>query len=238
MRVDTIAVRMEKPKLKAEQVAPYFIVVSLIHLAAVWTRFDLVAAKLPAWAPTAIMLSQLPLIVLSGYFEGRIDHGEAMADFPLWMRIRSRPVKVAFTFGFIYVAAVSLQTLHFSLGPIDPTPPLAFPPAQRAAWYAMFSFGMFFVFYLAATSILIPFLRAITAPLRLLPNALGAVLALVIGGGIGVLVFAVATKTGLVAFIDLIKNTIASNALLSIGVTAAMTFGPMLIGLVTGKADD
>ncbi|MFT3699826.1 MAG: hypothetical protein QM831_42165 [Kofleriaceae bacterium] len=229
---------MSKPSLRPEQVAPYFVVVSLIHLAAVWTRFDLVEAKLPVWAPTAIMLSQLPLILLSGYFEGRLDYGPEMANFPLWMRIKSKPVKAAFTLGFMYVAAVSLQTLHFSLGPIDPTPPLSFPPAQRAAWYAMFSFGMFFVFYLAATGILIPFLRAITAPLRALPNALGALLALVLGGGIGVLVFAVATKTKLVAFIDLIKGTIANNALLSIGVTAAMTFGPMLIGLVFAKKDD
>ncbi len=229
---------MEKPKLSPHQVAPYFVVTALIHLAAVWTRFDLVAAKLPVWAPTAIMLSQLPLIMLSGYFEGRLDYGTQMDSLPLWMRIDSKPVKVAFTFGFVYIAAVSLQTLHFSLGPIDPTPPLAFPPAQRALWYAIFSFGMFFPFYLAATGLLIPFLRGVTSPLRMLPNALGAILALEIGAGIGVFVFALATKTPLVQFIDLVKGTIANSAGLTIGVTLARTFGPMLIGLVFGTRDD
>ncbi len=102
-------------------------------------------------------------------------------------------MKLAFTFGFMYLSCVALQTLHFSIGPIDPTPPLAFPPAQRALWFAMFSAGMFFPFYLAAAGLLIPVLRFVTAPFRALPAMLGGVLALVLGGVIGILVFAVAT---------------------------------------------
>ncbi len=131
-------------RLEPRTLAPYFALVALLHAAALATRFDLVAAKLPAGAELAIMLSQVPLIVLSGYFEGRLAYGTEASQLPGWMRIHSVPVKLAFTFGFMYLSCVALQTLHFSIGPIDPTPPLAFPPAQRALWFAMFSAGMFF----------------------------------------------------------------------------------------------
>ena len=113
-------------RLAPRTVAPYFLLVALIHAASVATLFDLVAAKVPDAVLLAIMIGQFPLLVLSGYFEGRLDYGPAMDGFPLWMRIRSVPVKLAFTFAFIYIAGVTLQTLHFSIGPIDPTPPLRF----------------------------------------------------------------------------------------------------------------
>ncbi len=221
-------------RLEPRSVAPYFVVAALLHAAAVATRFDLVAAKLPPGTDLAIMLSQFPLIVLSGYFEGRLDHGTESSSLPTWMRIKSVPVKLAFTFGFMYLSCVVLQTLHFSIGPIDPTPPLAFPPTQRALWFAMFSAGMFFPFYLAATGLLIPVLRVLTAPFRALPVALGAVLALGVGGGVGVVVFAVATKTKLPDFVSAIRAAIAASPALTIGVTLGMTFGPMLIGVVVG----
>lgn len=226
-----------RPRLAPATVAPYFIVVAVIHAVAVATRFDLLAAKLPAALPTAIMIAQFPLIVLSGYFEGRVDHGPSMDGFPLWMRIKSRPVKLAFTFGFIYIACVALQTLHFSIGPINPTPPESFPPAQRALWFAMFTAGMFFPFYLAATSLLIPVLRAITIPLRTLPTLLGGILALAAGGGIGIGVFAVATRTQLPAFVDSIQAAIHASPAVALGVTLGMTFGPMILGWLLGKND-
>jgi hypothetical protein len=219
-------------------VAPYFILVALIHLASVWTRFDLVAAKLPHGMAEALMLGQFPLILLSGYFEGRIDYGETMDSLPLWMRIKSKPVKLAFTFGFIYIACVSLQALNFSIGPIDPTPPLSFPPTQRALWFGMFTVGMFFPFYLAATGLLIPILRALTKPLRAAPTLVGGVVALALGAAIGVGVFALATKTKLPDFIAGIKNTINNDPVLAISVTLGMTFGPMLIGFVLGKKEE
>ncbi|MEO8844231.1 MAG: hypothetical protein ABI591_25385 [Kofleriaceae bacterium] len=224
--------------LRPESVAPYFVLVALVHAAAVATRFDLVAAKIPEAGQLAIMLSQFPLIVLSGYFEGRLDHGPTLAGLPLWMRIRSKPVKLAFTFGFMYVACVVLQTLHFSIGPIDPTPPLAFPPAQRALWFAMFSAGMFFPFYLAATGILIPILRVLTRPLRALPLAIGAVVALGLGVAAGVVIDALATKTKVTAFVDLVHDAINTNPLLLLGVTLGMIFIPMLIGVALGKRAD
>jgi hypothetical protein len=224
-----------KNGLSPESVAPYFVLVALLHAAAVATRFDLVAAKIPEAGRLAIMLSQFPLIVLSGYFEGRLDYGPTMESFPLWMRIRSKPVKLAFTFGFMYVACVILQTLHFSIGPIDPTPPLSFPPAQRAMWFAMFSAGMFFPFYLAATGILIPILRALTKPLRALPLAVGALIALGLGVVAGVVIDALATKTKLTAFVDMVHDAINTNPMLLLGVTLGMIFIPMLIGVVLEK---
>ena len=222
----------DRPRLAPRAVAPYFLLVALIHAASVATLFDLVAAKLPAPVLLAIMIGQFPLLVLSGFFEGRIDYGPAMDGFPLWMRIRSAPVKLAFTFAFIYIAGVTLQTLHFSIGPIDPTPPLAFPPAQRALWFAMFTAGMFFPFYLAAAGGLIPILRALTRPLRAVPLLPGAITALILGGALGIGVFALATKTQLAAFVDRIQDTIHASPGLAVGVTLGLTLVPMLVGVV------
>ena len=218
--------------MKARTVAPYFSLVALIHAGAVVTRFDLVAAHVPQAAALALMVAQFPLILLSSFFEGRIDYDPGLASFPRWMQIRSRPVKLAFTFAFIYLSCVALQTWNVSIGPINPTPPLEWPAAQRAAWFAMFTAGMFFPFYLAATSLVIPVGRAITRPLRAMPPVLGAVLALVLGGVLGLVVFAAVTSTKLSAFVASIHETVAAHPAIAIGITAATVFGPLLLGLV------
>jgi hypothetical protein len=216
-------------------VAPFFLLVALISAAAVASRFDALAAKLPAGVATAIMLTQFPLLMLSGYFEGRIDYGPAPAALPLWMRIKSVPVKLAFTFGFMYLTCVALQTLHISIGPLDPTPPMTFSPDKRALWFAMFTGGMFFPFYLAATGLLIPVLRFLTWPFRALPPAMAGILTLVVGAGVGLFVFAIATKTALPAFVDAVKAGIESNPPVAVAVTLAMTLGPLAIGLVRNR---
>lgn len=220
--------------MSPSKLAPYFWLVALIHLAAVASRFDVVAARLPGYAAPAILVAQIPLLVLSGYFEGQLDHGGTATGLPRWMQIRSRPVKLAFTFGFIYVACVALQTWDISIGPIDPSPPAAFPVAQRAAWFAVFTVGMFFPFYIAATGLLIPVLRVVTWPLRGLPAALGAVLALALGGALGAVVFAAVSSARLGDFIAGIQATIARDPALAIGVTLACVLVPMLFGLVLG----
>jgi hypothetical protein len=213
-------------------VAPYFVVVALIHAAAVATRFDALAAKLPPGVATAVMIAQFPLLVLSGFFEGKINYGPNPVALPLWMRIKSVPVKLAFTFGFMFVATVVLQTLHVSIGPIDPTPPMSMPDSTRAMWFAVFTAGMFFPFYLAATGLLIPVLRVVTAPARVFNNVIGGIVALLLGGAIGVVVFAVATKTSVPAFVDAVKAGIEANPPLAIAATLAMTLIPLAIGLV------
>ena len=216
-------------------VAPYFLVVAIIHAAAVATRFDQIAAVLPGGVATAMMVAQFPLLLLSGYFEGRLDYGPQSAALPLWMRIRSIPVKLAFTFGFMFVATVVLQTLHVSIGPIDPTPPVELSPDKRAMWFAIFTAGMFFPFYLAATGLLVPVLRVVTAPARAFAPAIGGVVALALGGAIGAVVLALATRTSVPAFVAAAKAGIAMNPPLALALVVATTLGPLSIGLVRGK---
>jgi hypothetical protein len=228
----------ERPGLSPRSVAPYFILVGLIHVFAVATRFDGLAAKLPAAVGPALMIGQFPLIFLSGYFEGRIDYGEQMKELPLWMRLPSKPVKIAFTFAFIYISCVALQTWDVEIGPIDPTPPEQWDMQKRAMWFAMFTAGMFFPFYLAAVGVLIPTLRFITRPLRALPPVAGGLVALVVGAGVGVLVFSLATNSGMKAFIKSIKDIMAANPAIGLGIMAASLVGPFLLSLVLGKKDD
>ena len=227
-----------KPDLRPETLAPYFVLAGLVHAAAVATRFDVLAAKLPAGAPLAIMLAQFPLLLLSGYFEGRLDYGDQMKSMPLWMRIDSKAVKLAFTFGFMYLVVVAAQTWNISIGPVDPTPPLAFPTAQRALWFAMFTLGFAMLFFMAAASILIPVLRVLTYPLRLLPTVVGAVLALAIGAGLGMVVLAAVQSTQIAAFVKSVKGAIRADPALMVGVILATTLGPLLLGLVLKRKDD
>jgi hypothetical protein len=213
-------------------------VVALVQMAAVASRFDLVAAKLPAGAAPGIMAAVVPLLVLAGYFEGRLDYGETLSELPLWMRIKSVPVKVAFTFGFIYLACVALQTFDISIGPLDPTPPTTFPAAQRAMWFAMFTGGMFFPFYLAATGALIPLLRVMTAPLRAMPAAVGGLLALVLGAALGLFLLSAATSTAFPAFVKALVAAYKAEPAIGATVTGVTTFGPLLVGLVRGSKDE
>lgn len=226
-----------RPKLRARALAPYFLFAALIHIAGVASRFDLLAAKLPEVVPPALMLVQFPLILLSGYFESRIEYASSLKDIPLWMRIDSRPVKLAFTFAFIYVALIPLQTWDLEIGPLDPTPPASFPAATRAMWFAMFTVGMVFPFYLAATSVLVPVLRVLAWPLRPLPPVIAVVLALALGGGIGFVVMALVTSSELGAFAKLVKEVYKANPQIGVAVTLATTIGPAILGLVRTKRD-
>jgi hypothetical protein len=227
-----------RPKLQPEQLAPYFIVAAVIHLFAIATRFDTLAAKLPDVVAPAVMLSQFPLLLLSGYLESRLDHGEQMEGLPQWMTLKSKPLKLALTFGFIYLALVPLQTWNVSIGPLDPTPPETFPQAQRAMWFAMFSVGMFFPFYLAATGLLLPVLRVLAWPLQKLPSIGGALLALVAGFAIGGIVLALTTAKGLGDFIRDVMAQYKANPAVGIAVSLVLMFGPMVIALIRGKEID
>ena len=214
------------------RVAPFFVVVALINAAAVATRFDGLAVKLPAGAPLGVMLAVVPLLVLAGFFEGKLSYGETLAELPLWMRIKSVPVKLAFTFGFIYLTCVALQTWDINIGPLDPTPPASFAPEKRAMWFAMFTGGMFFPFYLAATSILIPGLRGLTWPLRKLPSVAGGLIAIVAGAGIGVLVLAGVTSTAVGDFLRGVSAAYKAHPGEAVGISLAATLVPLAIGLI------
>ena len=205
---------------------------ALIHLVAVASRFDTLAAKLPAAVGPALMLVQFPLLMLSGFFEGRLQYYSNMSsDFPLWMRIRSKHVKLAFTFAFIYIALIPLQTWSISIGPLDPTPPESFPTKERAMWFAMFTAGMFFPFYLAATALLVPVLRTVTAPLHYLPALAGGVIAIVVGAGIGLLVFAVSSSSSVAEFIKGLKAAIQDDPVIGLLVILNALAVPLLVAL-------
>ena len=227
--------RSARNSKRPEAFAPYFLFAALVHLAGIATRFDALAAKLPAVVPPALMVAQFPLLLLSGYFESRIEYDETIADFPLWIKIKSKPVKLALTFAFIYICLVPLQTWNVSIGPLDPTPPLTFPLQQRAMWFTIFTVGMFFPFYLAATGILVPVLRILTWPLRMLPPIVGGLLALLLGGVFGVVVLALVSSQAVGDFIAAIRDAYRANPMLGLVVSALTLVVPYVIGLIRGR---
>jgi hypothetical protein len=216
-------------------VRPYFVLVALVHAVAVATRFDRVAAQLPAAAPLAIMLAQFPLLVLSGYFEGGMPRDPAKRDMPRWMQIESRAVKLAFTFALIYLAVIAAQAWSLKLGPLDPSPPASFAPAQRAMWFAMFTLGMGLPFYMLAAATLIPALRFLTRPLQRLPGPTGAVLALALGGVLGLFAMSALLSTAVGELIASVKATIRADPAVLVGVTLATTLGPLVLGHVVRR---
>jgi len=213
------------------RVAPYFAFAALIHLAAVASLYDQLAARLPAAAASAIMVAQFPLLPLSGFLEGRVDHGTDMEGFPS-RDIKARSIKAAFTFPFIYLCLVIMIVLDVSVGPIDPRPPASFPAAQRVLWFAGFTLGMSFVFFLAAEKILVPLLRLITYPLQRLAALAGAVAAGVLGAALGVVVFALVTSTELGTFGASTKASLEANPPLYLGILLACIFIPLVVGLL------
>ena len=59
-----------RPKLAAATVAPYFVIVALIHAVAVATRFDLVAAKVPAAVSARADAGAVPVARAVGLLRG------------------------------------------------------------------------------------------------------------------------------------------------------------------------
>lgn len=217
--------------LSPAALAPYFLVAALVHVVAIATRFDLVAAKLPAGAPLAIMLAQFPLLFLTGYFEGRLSYGDSRTG-PMWMRIDSKPVKLAVTFGFMYLVVLAAQTWDVKIGPLDPTPPKSFTPEIRAMWFAVFTLGFGAIFFMAAAGIVIPLMRGLTFPLRLVPAFVGAVLALPIGFGAGLLVMSALSSTQIGAFVKAMKAELVARPVVAVSLLVAMTLVPLLVGSI------
>jgi hypothetical protein len=224
-----------RPPLDPSRLAPFFSFAALLHAATIVTRFDEVARQLPPIVASSVLLGTVAMLFVEGYFEARLDYGPTLAELPLWMRIKSGPVKAAFTFAFTYLAIVALQTWDISIGPIDPTPPPEMPLETRAMWFGMFTFGMFFVNYMAATSILIPFFRTITKPLHALPGVVGAAIASVVGVGAGwglsELVASVLLQDQVGAAQDSWAQ-ITSAPAVAVPIALAITLVPILVGLV------
>lgn len=223
-------------RLQPSRLAPLFVLIALIHAAAIVTRFDLVRAMLPELVHAAVLCAALPLLLITGYFESRLDHGKAMPGLPVWMQIQSRPVKWALTLAFTYLAVVALQTLDWSFGPLDPTPPEAWPTAQRAQWFFTFTFGMAFANYLAATSILVPALRVISKPLRRLPTLIALLLLAAAGLGLSLAALqAIAARNGpLVAELLAAYEAARRDPILAVGLSLAAILGPGLLAWLVG----
>jgi hypothetical protein len=207
--------------------APFFAAAALFHLAAIFSRFDLLAPLLPAGWAEGILLAHFPLLFVEGALEGRIDYGERMADFPLWMRIRSRPVRWAFALAFTYLGVVALQTWDLSIGPVDPSPPASFSPGMRLYFFAMMSVGMFFPNYLAACAVLIPGLRILTRPLRGLPLVAAVPLAALAGLTAGYGVTAALDSAGLGEAIAALQAQIFERPLPALVFIFAVTLLPL-----------
>jgi hypothetical protein len=219
-----------------KRLAPFFALTALFHAASVASRFDVIAAMIPPDLSAAIVFAQLPLLLVAGYFEGRLDYGPGVG--PVWMRIKSRPVKVSFTFAFLFLVIVIMQTWSISLGPIDPTPPKEWPTMQRAGWFAMFTAGMFFPNYLAAAGTLIPALRTLTAPLRKLPAAVAVVIASLVGVGAGyglVLALGSSQVGGHVSAAQTFWKSLSENPTLALPIALAIVWVPILVGLVASR---
>ncbi len=226
---------MGQVKLQPGTMAPLFCVTTLIHLAAVTSRFSLAAAALPVGFAEAILLAHLPLLLVEGFFEGRLDYGSASKGMPLWMRINSRPVKWSFTLAFTYLAIVVLQTWDISIGPVDPTPPESWPLIQRALWFGGMSLVMFFPNYLATSAILIPALRLITAPFRYLPLLAAMLLLTAIGGALGYGAILLLASSKISTQIEAIQSAVTESPGTAIGVALAMVWIPIFFGWIKDR---
>jgi hypothetical protein len=195
--------------VQPRRVAPYFVLAAAIHAVAIATRFPDLAAKLPAGAADALMVVQGPLLLLSAFLEGRLDYGPQVAA----------------------------QTFHVSLGPVDPAAPESFSQQQRALWFAMFTGGFFFIYYIAACGMFIPVLRALTRPLRALPFAVGAVLAVAVGAAAGGALLAAASDQAIPAFADRIQAAAAADPVVFAVVGIAGLAVPWLVGVVVERVN-
>ncbi len=85
------------------QLNGFFVVTALVHLASAATRFDVVSAAMPGSIQAGILFAQFPLLLVAGLFEGLLDYGPTLDSLPGWIGC-SAPVKVSFTFAFVYLS--------------------------------------------------------------------------------------------------------------------------------------
>lgn len=218
--------------LQPSRLAPLFVLTALVHAAALVTRFDVLRAQVPELVHAAVLCAALPLLLITGYFESRLDYGPPMTGLPVWMQINSRPVKWSLTLAFTYLAVVAVQTLDWSFGPVDPTPPAEWPTAQRAQWFFTFTLGMAFANYLAATSVLVPALRLLSKPLRRLPTLLALLLLTVAGLGLALITLQAIAARDDPRFAQLLGDleTVQADPLRTLALALATIAAPICLG--------
>lgn len=218
-----------KKDLTPRSVAPVFGLLALLFAAAVLSRFDGFAPHVPPAVHGAALAASFPLLMIGGAIERRIDYGHALKDMPLWMQIGSRPVRWFFTLALTYLGIVALQVLDLELGIVDPSAPAQWPPQQRLGWFVMFSFGMSFANFLAASAVLVPALRVITWPFARLPAALGFPLVTAFGFGLGALALAGLARADDVRAITGYVEALKQQPAIALAVTAALVVVPLVL---------
>jgi hypothetical protein len=208
---------------------PFFVLTTLLHGAAVLSRFDQFQVALPPVVHAALLCSQLPLLLLEAYFVDRLLTAETGPTMPTWMRIPAGPIRTSLALALTYLGLFTLQSWEISLGGIDPTPPIVWPLAQRLAWFSGFALLLTFPAYLAATTTLLPVLRALLRPLRALPAVLAVIVATGVGGGVGLLALALVDvrETSTFAALAEIKAAVTADPLVALLITFA---GPVIGG--------
>jgi hypothetical protein len=212
----------------------FFGATALVHAAAIVSRFDEI--EVPALVEAILVLAHVPLLLIEAVFVGRLVT-ESAVKLPLWMRIPSKPAKVSITLAFTFLSVVLFQHWDVSLGPIDPSPPEEWPTSQRAMFFAIMSFGMFFPNYLAATGLVLPAMRMITKPLERLPLALVVAIVAIGGTGLGVGLVGVLASETVGDEIYRVQEAIWSSPALALGVTLALVLVPAAIGMITSRFD-
>lgn len=219
--------------------APLFWMTAVMHGAALLTRFDAIGDRLPDFVPPAILWLQIPMILVASFFESQIDYGEQLESLPLWMRIKSVPVKISFTLAFTYLAVVALQTIDLEIGPIDPTPPMEWSVGTRARYFLIMSVGMFFPNYLAATSLLVPPLRRVTGFFHSrLPLVSGLAVTAALGVALGTMLVYLVFNLGsqVEGVVAVAQNPFGDGFAATLGMTLGGIFVPMALGWVLEKA--
>src|SRR5690606_20131901 len=106
-RRGTIAAMADRPP---PGLTAFFALTTLLHGAAVLSRFDGIHAALPPVVHAAILCGQLPLLLLEGIFLDRLLAAHDGPDLPLWMRVPAGPIRSAFALALTYLGLFTLQT--------------------------------------------------------------------------------------------------------------------------------
>lgn len=212
----------------------FFGATALLHAAAIVSRFDEI--EVPLLVEACLVLAHVPLLLVEAVFVGRLVT-ESAVKLPLWMRIPSKPARISITLAFTFLSIVLFQHWDVSLGPIDPSPPEEWATEQRAMFFAIMSFGMFFPNYLAASGLVLPAMRAITKPFERLPIFVTVVGVAILGTALGVALVALLASETVGSEIYAVQDTIWSSPALALTVTLAFVLVPAIIGMVTSRFD-
>jgi len=139
----------------------------------------------------------------------------------------------SFNFAFVYLSVVIFKTWDIKLGSV------AFSAdsgsvSQRATWFATFTVGFAFIHYMAAGRILIPILRIITAPFRILPTLLAVPVLVALGAAGAFFGFEHIPSETIAGKVAQWKTMMAADAGLTTMVVLATVGLPILFGILGG----